>query len=387
MRSIRAQSTARGILVPVTDTDDTQRFTLAELGWTDRERALFEPFADAGMTPGRLSRVDRGMPMVATEAGQIRVEPATHLIKTHGKGSRAVVGDWVAIARPEGHDLAIIEAILPRTSAFARKDPGEQTDKQVLIANVDVVFVVQSLSGKGLNVRRLERELVLAWESGARPVVVLSKADAAEDTDYQLNLARDASPGVQIIVESAVTGLGLEEVRACVGPGTTAALLGGSGVGKSTLVNRLVGGEVQATGEVRARDDKGRHTTVAREIVLVPDGGVIIDTPGMRGLALWDAEDGIASAFPDVDALSERCRFRDCTHESEPGCAVIAAVKAGLLPLRRLESYRALRTELAELSHKQDQKAWAEKEGKSPAPSRTPKSSHKNFAREKRKNS
>ena len=348
----------------MTDCENTRHFTLAELGWTERERALFAPLAEAGLTPGRLSRVDRGMPMVATEAGQIRVEPATHLLKTHGKGSRAVVGDWVALIRPEGHDLAIIEAILPRTSAFARKDPGEQTERQVLIANVDVVFVVQSLSGKGLNVRRLERELVLAWESGARPVVVLTKADIAGDTDYQRRLAAESAPGVQIIVESAVTGLGLEDVRACVGRGTTAALLGGSGVGKSTLVNRLVGGEVQATGAVRERDDKGRHTTVARETVLVPRGGVIIDTPGMRGLALWDAEDGIASAFPDIDALASRCRVRDCTHESEPGCAVTAAVKAGLLPLRRLESYRALRTELAELAHKQDQKAWAEKEGK-----------------------
>ena len=346
----------------MSDADHIATPTLAELGWTEREAALFAPLAEQGFIPGRVSRVDRSLPLIITESGPRRAEPATHLLKTHSTGSRAVVGDWVALAVPEGHDQAIIEAILPRTSAFTRKDPGEQTDEQVLIANASIVFVVQSLSGKGINVRRLERELVAVWESGATPVVVLSKADIAEDIEYQAKLATDVAHNIDVIVESAITGLGLEEVRARVGPGVTAALLGGSGVGKSTLVNRLVGNEGQATGAVRARDDKGRHTTVAREIVLVPGGGVIIDTPGMRGLALWDSEDGIASAFPDIDALAENCRFADCRHESEPGCAVIAAVEAGELPQRRLDSYRSLRTELVELSRRQDQKAWAEKE-------------------------
>lgn len=367
------------------EANDIQNASLADLGWTERETALFAPLAEAGLTAGRVSRVDRGMPMVATEAGLVRVEPATHLLKTHGVGSRAVVGDWVALAHPASHDMPIIEAILPRSSAFSRKDPGEQTDQQVLIANVHVVFVVQSLSGKGINVRRLERELVLAWESGAVPIVILTKADVAEDIDYQRKLAEDASPGVDVIVESAITGLGLDEVRAVLHQGVTAALLGGSGVGKSTLVNRLVGGEVQATGAVRERDDKGRHVTVAREIVLIPGGGVIIDTPGMRGLALWDAEDGIASAFPDIDALSERCRFNDCTHESEPGCAVIAAVEEGLLPLRRLESYRTLRLELDTLSRKQDQKAWAEKERSAKVISKAAKGFFKEHPKEKRR--
>jgi ribosome biogenesis GTPase len=201
-----------------------------------------------------------------------------------------------------------------------------------------------------------------AWESGATPVVILSKADIAEDHEYQGGLAKEVAYEVDVIVESAITGLGLEEVRARVPAGTTAALLGGSGVGKSTLINRLVGEEVQATADVRERDDKGRHTTVARELVMLPGGGVIIDTPGMRGLALWDAEDGIASAFPDIEALAERCRFRDCAHESEPGCAVISAVEDGLLPARRLDSYRSLHAELGELARRQDQKAWAEKE-------------------------
>ena len=336
--------------------------TLADLGWTDREQALFAPMRESGFFPGRVSRVDREFPLVATADGAVRAEHAVHLVKTRGTGSRAVVGDWVALSHPEGHDLAIIETILPRTTAFARKDPAENTVEQVLIANVDVVFVVQALSGRGINVRRLERELVLAWESGAVPVVVLTKADVAEDIEYQRGLAADAAPNVDIIVESAVSGLGVDEIRGRIGHGVTAAFLGGSGVGKSTLVNRLVGEESQETADVRKSDGKGRHTTVAREMVLLPGGGILVDTPGMRGIGLWDASDGIASAFPDIDALAERCRFRDCTHVSEPGCAVIAAVEDGSLPLRRLESYRTLQAELVALGRRQDQKAWAAKE-------------------------
>ena len=318
--------------------------------------------AERGFFPGRVSRVDREFPLVATGDGSVRAEPAVHLVKTRGVGSRAVVGDWVALSRPAGHDLAIIEAILPRETAFARKDPAENTLEQVLIANVDVVFVVQSLSDRGINVRRLERELVLAWESGATPIVVLTKADIAEDVDYQRGLASDAALNVEVIVESAVTGLGLDEISDRIPRGITAALLGGSGVGKSTLVNRLLGVESQETKAVRKSDGKGRHTTVAREMVLLPEGGIIIDTPGMRAIALWDASDGIASAFPDIDALSEHCRFRDCTHSAEPGCAVIAAVEAGSLPQRRLESYRMLQAELVQLAERQDKKAWASKE-------------------------
>ncbi len=336
---------------------------LERLGYTDRERALFAPLAENGFEPARVARVDRGLPLVATANGPERAEPATHLVKSSGAAaSRAVVGDWVALARPDGHDMPIIEAILPRHGAFARKDPGEETGEQVLIANVDTVFVVQSFSGGGLNVSRLERELVLAWESGAKPVVVLTKADLCENVEEQTAMARDIAFGVDVVAESAVTGVGIEEVRAHVPTGATAALLGGSGVGKSTLVNRLVGHELQETNTVRATDDKGRHTTVAREIVLVPGGGVIIDTPGMRALALWDAEDGMAAAFPEIEALSQHCRFRDCSHVNEPGCAVIAAVAAGDLPERRLASYRRLTDELIELARRQDEKAWAEKE-------------------------
>lgn len=336
---------------------------LEPLGLTDRERALFATLSEDGFELARVSRVDRGLPLVATATGLERAEPATHLIKTAGSsGSRAVVGDWVALARPDGHDMPIIEVILPRKSSFGRKDPGEQTGEQVVIANADIVFVVQSLSGNGINLRRLERELVVAWESGARPVIVLTKADLADNAAEQACQAEEISHGVDVIVESAVTGEGIDDVRAQVGPGVTAALLGGSGVGKSTLVNRILGEELQATQEVRASDDKGRHTTVARELVTLPGGGVIVDTPGMRGLGLWDAEEGMEAAFPDIEALAVHCRFRDCAHEAEPGCAVVAAVQDGDLAGRRLESYLRLRGEMAELARRQDEKAWAEKE-------------------------
>lgn len=311
-----------------------------------------------GRVPGRVVRVDRGFPLIATGTQFVRAEHATELIKT--ATSLAVVGDWVALAPARGHEMAIIEDILPRTGSFSRSDPGEQTGMQTLAANIDVVFVVQSLSGRSVNVRRLEREMALVWGSGATPVIVLTKSDLVDDLDAILADVAEAAPGVDVIVESAVTGEGVEDIRARIPRGTTAVLLGGSGVGKSTLVNRLVGTEIQETGEVRAVDDKGRHTTVAREMVFLPDGGIIIDTPGMRGLALWDSE-GLSSAFPDIMGFAAHCKFRDCTHTDEPGCAVLAAVESGDLPARRLESYRDLVGELETLAARQEVRARLEK--------------------------
>lgn len=328
--------------------------TLVRLGLGERERALFAPLIAGGLEPARIARVDRGFVVAATARGFERAEPAMHLVRdgVHDVDSRLVVGDWVVLERRVGHPLPIVEAILPRNSAIVRRDPAGEAIEQVIVANVDVVFVVQALSGKGVNLARLERELVIAWDSGATPVVVLTKSDLSDDAEAQRERVAEIAFGVDIIVESAVTGLGIDEVRARVPEGVTAVLLGASGVGKSTLVNRLVGDDVRATGPVRVADGKGRHVTVARELIALPDGGVIIDTPGIRAVGLWASRDAVAAAFPDIEALAAECRFRDCTHTDEPGCAVRAAVEAGALPERRLESFRRLTEEVDALARR-----------------------------------
>lgn len=351
---------------------------LAAFGLSDRERDLFAPLAEDGFFLGRVSRVDRGLPLVLTETGPLRAEPAMHLMKTRGEGeSRAVVGDWVALSRPEGHDVAIIEAILPRSSAFVRKDPGIATSEQVVAANVDTVFVMQSLSGRGVNLRRLERELVLAWESGARPLVVLTKADLVDDAENQVADAASVSAGVDVVATSAITGQGLDDLAPYLTQGSTVALLGSSGVGKSTLVNRLAGVQTQATAHVREKDGKGRHTTVARELVLLPQGAVVVDTPGMRALALWDAEEGMEAAFPEIEKLAASCRFADCRHETEPGCAVVGAVDEGAITQRRLDSYRDLKRELDALAAKTEERARRERERQGRIISKAAKNWHK----------
>lgn len=295
---------------------------------------------------GTVIKLDRGYPLVRLEDGrELRCEHATDLVKN--ASVRATTGDVVEVAAPDGHDKGIIEEVLPRRRAFVRKDPTERAEAQVLAANFDIVIVAEPLVG--INIRRLERELVLAHESGAEVAVVLTKADLAED-EVSLTRARDlverVAHGTQVLVVSAEDPHSVEAVRALVGPGRVGVLLGKSGVGKSSLVNMLVGREVQATGAVREGDGKGRHTTVSREMVSIPGAGSVVDMPGVRGLALWDSDSGIEAAFSDVETLAEQCRFRDCRHENEPGCAVRAAVDAGDLPAERLESYLRLRDEV-----------------------------------------
>lgn len=304
---------------------------------------------------GEVIKLDRGFPLVLFPDGErLRCEHATALVKGHDQ--RAVIGDVVSVAVPEAHDKGVIEAIAPRMREFVRKDPTERALPQVLAANFERVIVAQPVAE--VNLRRLERELVLAFETGAAVTVVLTKADLADEgrlAEVEDAVRALAGPDTEVLVVSETDPASIEAVRALLAPGTTTVLIGRSGVGKSSLVNMLVGTEVLEVGAVREGDGKGRHTTVSREIVEVPGAGRIVDMPGVRGLGLWDAEAGIGAAFPDVEALTEHCRFRDCTHRDEPGCAVRAAVESGALSQARYDSYQALRQEAADVRDRREQ--------------------------------
>lgn len=307
---------------------------------------------------GTVVKLDRSLPLVELPDGaQVRCEHATDLVK-HGS-ERAVIGDAVEVAAPDAHDVWVIQRILPRTTQLTRRDPKERTAEQVMAANFDLVFVVQPLNR--LNLRRLERELVLAFETGAQVAVILTKADLAGDAERQRavdEVTALVGPDVPVLVLARGSDDGLEQVRAMIPPGSTAVLMGQSGAGKSTLINRLTGQDLRKTSEVRAADGKGRHTTVSRAIINVPGGGRIVDMPGVRGMGLWDAERGISAAFQDVEQLAQTCRFRDCAHGREPGCAVQAAIQAGQLSQRRLDSYQSLCEELHHTQERLRQQSW-----------------------------
>jgi ribosome biogenesis GTPase len=332
---------------------------LTTLGWNDRLAEQFTPYAAEGLTPGRVAVQHRGAWDVLTAAGQLRCDASGRLFnKASVRADLPVVGDWVAVATRTGETAATIHAVLPRRTRFSRKTAWQATEEQVLAANVDVVFLMSSIN-EDLSLRRLERYLILAWESGAQPVVVLTKADLVDDAASAIAAVQSIAAAAPVHAISSRTGYGLDAVRAYLGAGTTAALLGSSGVGKSTFVNTLADEDVLETREVRA-DGKGRHTTVRRELVQLPGGALVIDTPGMRELQLWEADDGIAEAFDDVTSLFAQCRFSDCAHASEPGCAVQTALADGSLAPDRWESYLKLQRELDHLDRRIDKRAVAE---------------------------
>ena len=290
----------------------------------------------------------------------MRAEPSARLRRALTSPAELPgTGDWVVLDPAPGHETALIEHVLPRTSAFVRGNGDGPSAGQVLAANVDVVFVVHPLA-MAPNLRRLERELALAWESGAAPVVVLTKADLSEDVEGARLAVESIAPGAEVLVTSATTDLGIDALRLRLDGRLTGALIGPSGAGKSTLANALLGEDRLATREVRASDGRGRHQTVTRELVPLPGGGVLLDTPGLRAVGMTAAHDGIAAAFADIEEVAERCRFDDCTHTSEPGCAVLAAVERGVLPEERLASWHKLQREAQVAAMKTDARLRAE---------------------------
>ena len=324
---------------------------LETYGWSDVLRQDFAPHAAAGLIAGRVAAQHRGQWRLVTAAGEVRAEISGRLARDAVRGGYPVTGDWVAASPPPADGPALIEHVLPRRTAFTRRSP--EGEVQVVAANVDVAFLVASLE-VGLNVRRLERYLTQAWASGAAPVALLTKADLAADVDSQVELARRVAAGAPVIALSTVSGAGLDAVRGYLTQGATAVMVGASGAGKSTLANALLGEDRMAVGAVRGDDARGRHTTSHRELILLPGGGLLLDTPGMRELALDDAAEGLSQAFDDVEALAASCRFSDCSHGNEPGCAVRAAIEAGDLDEARWRSFQKLGRELDHLARRED---------------------------------
>ena len=313
---------------------------LHRLGWDDGWEAAFEPYRDAGLAPARVAVQHRGAYDLLGDEGELRAPAAGRLAKEE---RLPVVGDWVAVDRERG----VVEEALPRRTAISRKEVWQAAREHVLAANVDVAFLVQALP-HDFNLRRLERYLAMAWESGAQPVVLLTKTDLVDDVEPWVAEVESVTFGAAPVVAlSPITGDHVDDVRPFLVGNRTAVLLGSSGVGKSTLVNALVGEEVLETQEVRADDHRGRHTTTHRELILVPTGGVVLDTPGIRELQLWDAD--LEQTFGDVEELAASCRFSDCSHAREPGCAVRAALDDGTLSQERWASYVKLQRELEAL--------------------------------------
>jgi len=341
------------------------------IGWDPEWAAAFAPFAAAGRRPARVVAVHKDASVVrdrqgldgpATVSGRFRFDALA-------SSDFPAVGDWVALEPPtvgaSADDPATIIAVLPRRSAFVRsaadanrRTAGHLVDEQVIASNVDVAFLVAGLDAD-FNLRRLERYLAVAWSSGVAPVIVLNKADIARDLDGRLVAVGAIAPSVPIVVLSALTGDDLADLWAHLVPGHTSVVLGSSGVGKSTLVNALLGEQRQATADVRADDSHGRHTTTHRELFALPGGALLIDTPGIRSLEVAGADEGVDTAFDDIAELAAGCRFTDCRHESEPGCAIRRALDAGTLGSARIESYRKLERELAHVERKGDPRAQA----------------------------
>ncbi|MBD2683329.1 MULTISPECIES: ribosome small subunit-dependent GTPase A [Nostoc] len=327
------------------------------LGWSNFFAHSFAPYRQQGFCVGRVAIEYRNTYIVYSEQGELTVEVTGKLRHQATKAQDfPAVGDWVIMQARESQGRATIHGILPRKSKFSRKTVGSKTEEQIVAANIDTVFLVCGLDGD-FNPRRIERYLILAWESGANPVIVLNKADLCNYLDDCISEVEAVAIGVPILILSATTNQGLDALKAYLQPGQTVALLGSSGVGKSTISNQLKGASVQVVQPVRQGDDRGRHTTTNRELILLPSGGLIIDTPGMREIQIWAGDESLQGTFADIEALAAECRFRNCQHNHEPGCAVQQALLEGELDYSRFLNYQKLQKELNYLVRKQDQRS------------------------------
>ncbi|MFK4070757.1 ribosome small subunit-dependent GTPase A [Streptomyces sp. NPDC029674] len=336
----------------------TSSHPLAPYGWDADWESEFAPYAARGLVAGRVVRVDRGQCDVVTADGTVRAD--TEFVTPRDPLKVVCTGDWVAVDA-DGADPRYVQAYLPRRTSFVRSTSSKRSEGQVLAANVDHSIIAVPLAAE-LDLARIERFLALGWESGGQPVVVLTKADLVPDAVTLAHLVEDvetAAPGVQVLTVSSATGEGVDVLAAVVSGGTS-VLLGQSGAGKSTLANALAGADIMEVQAIRDVDGKGRHTTTTRNLILLPGGGVLIDTPGLRGVGLWDAEAGVGQVFSEIEELAGGCRFHDCAHAAEPGCAVLAAVEDGTLTERRLDSYRKLIRENQRIVAKTDVRARAE---------------------------
>ncbi|KAF3886354.1 MULTISPECIES: ribosome small subunit-dependent GTPase A [Nostocales] len=326
------------------------------LGWSDFFASSFEPLRKEGLTVARVAIEHKNTYVLYSDRGELSAEVTGKLRyqATEAKDFPAV-GDWVVIRVRDSEKRATIQAILPRKSKFSRKAVGAKTEEQIVATNIDTVFLVSGLDGD-FNPRRIERYLMTAWDSGATPVILLNKADLCERVEQCVAEVEAIAFGVPIIVLSAGTSQGLDALKPYLQSGQTVALLGSSGVGKSTISNQLIGTEVQTVRAVRKGDDRGKHTTTHRELILLPTGALIVDTPGMRELQIWSGDEGLQETFADIEMLVQQCRFRNCQHEREPGCAVQQALDGGTLDYRRFLNYQKLQKELNYLARKQDQR-------------------------------
>jgi ribosome biogenesis GTPase len=325
---------------------------LQKLGWNSEFQNQFSLLNLNNCIPARIAEENKGLYRVFCEPGELIATLTGRIrFRAEERTDLPVIGDWVAITPRVSEGRATIEAIVPRKSILSRKEAGKGLNKQVIAANLDYIFVVTSLN-QDFNERRIERYLSIVWDSGSQPVLLLNKADLCSTSDTFRDLAQNVAHAVPVLTLTAIKGEGIAQLTRYLEGNRTAAFIGSSGVGKSTIINALLGSPVLRVHDIRESDDRGRHTTTSRQMILLPNEGIVIDTPGMRELGLWDSTTGLSRTFPELEELSSRCRFRDCNHKGEPGCAIAEAIEEGMITADRLESYHKLQAELQFIERK-----------------------------------